>query len=499
MPSATTKRSPARATDGAGALRLEFVDLTTLHRWPRNPKEHDLPAIRESFTRFGFVAPILVDEGTGRIVSGHGRLDALMALQAQGGAPPGRIRVDGKRWLVPVLRGVRFPSEGEAEAYLLADNQLTILGGWRDADLVPLLDEFYQAGNLAGTGFAAKDLDDVLRRLTGLENKPPQPDPGAHLDRAAEFQKKWKTARGQLWRAGDHRLLCADSTDPKAWPRLLDGRKAAMVFTDPPYGVDYYSASGYHRPMPNDDLKGDAFVAFLTRAFTNMAAHADPKAAWYVWHASATRDEYSYALKAAEVRELQYLIWAKPVYMVGTSDYRWAHEPCFYAAKADRRPKFYGGGTQETFWRIALATAHGPSVVVGAGMAVWDGKGSALYVTTRIPKTRRLRQIRLEAGGTPAWLHDERAQETVWEVAREGIPDHPTQKPTELGRRAMLNSSQAGEVVVDGFAGSGSMLVAAEQTGRHGYGIEYDPGYVAVALERLDGLGLQPKREAGSG
>ena len=495
MPSPTTKRRPAHATDGAGALRLEFVDLATLHRWPRNPKEHDLPAIRESFSRFGFVAPILVDEGTGRIVSGHGRLDALVALKAQGGARPGRIRVEGKRWLVPVLRGVRFGTEGEAEAYLLADNQITILGGWRDADLAPLLDELHQAGELAGTGFSAKDLDDVFRRLTGLENKPPQPDPGAHLDRAAEFQRKWQVKRGQLWRVGDHRLLCADSTDPKAWIRLLDGRKAALVFTDPPYGVDYYSASGYHRSMPNDDLKGDAFVAFLTRAFTNMAAHAEAQAAWYVWHASATRDEYSYALKAAEIRENQYLIWAKPeLPLAGTSDYRWAHEPCFYCARAGKRPKFYGQEAQDTVWWIAPPADGGPGILVGRGLVLWDGKGSALFVTAKVPKGPKLRELRLE-GDKPAYLQTTTEGSTVWRVGRDRPVYHPTQKPAELGARAMRNSSLAGEAVVDGFAGSGSTLVAAQQTGRHGYGIECEPAFVAVALERLAGMGLKPERE----
>ena len=495
MPSPTTKRRPAHATDGAGALRLEFVDLATLHRWPRNPKEHDLPAIRESFSRFGFVAPILVDEGTGRIVSGHGRLDALVALQAQGGGPPARIRVEGKRWLVPVLRGIRFPTEREAEAYLLADNRLVELGGWRDADLAPLLDELLAAGNLAATGFAASDLDDVLRRLTGLENQPPQPDPGAHLDRAAEFQRKWQVKRGQVWCAGDHRLLCADSTDPKAWPRLMDGRKAALVFTDPPYGVDYYSASGYHRPMLNDDLTGDAFVRFLTKAFTNLAAHAEEQAAWYVWHASATRNEYAYALKAAGIREIQYLIWVKPeLPLAGTSDYRWAHEPCFYCAQQGKRPKFYGDAAQDTAWWIAPPAEGGPSVLVGRGILVWDGKGEALFITAKIPKGPKLRELRLQ-GTEPLYLHTTTDMSTVWRLGRDRQPVHPTQKPVELAARAMRNSSLAGEVVVDGFAGSGSTLVAAQQTGRHGYAIEYEPAFVAVALERLTSLGLKPARE----
>jgi hypothetical protein len=223
-----------------------------------------------------------------------------------------------------------------------------------------------------------------------------------------------------------------------------------MVFTDPPYGVDYYSASGYHRPMPNDDLKGDAFVAFLTRAFTNMAAHADPKAAWYVWHASATRDEYSYALKAAEVRELQYLIWVKPeLPLAGTSDYRWAHEPCFYCARAGKRPRFYGQEAQDTTWWIAPPAEGGQSVLVGRGLVVWDGKGSALFITAKVPKGPKLRELRLE-GDKPVYLHTTTEASTVWRVGRDRPVYHPTQKPAELGARAMRNAGMGLKPALEG-------------------------------------------------
>ena len=125
---------------------------------------------------------------------------------------------------------------------------------------------------------------------------------------------------------------------------------------------------------------------------------------------------------------------------------------------------------------------------------LWDGKGSALFVTAKVPKGPKLRELRLE-GDKPAYLQTTTEGSTVWRVGRDRPVYHPTQKPAELGARAMRNSSLAGEAVVDGFAGSGSTLVAAQQTGRHGYAIECEPAFVAVALERLAAMGLKPERE----
>ncbi len=111
-------------------VRIDYVALETLRRWPRNPKLHDLDRLGDSIERFGFVQPILVDERTGQIVAGHGRLEALQKMQGEGRAPPNRIKVEDGTWLVPVLRGVGFENEQEAEAYLLADNRLVETGGW---------------------------------------------------------------------------------------------------------------------------------------------------------------------------------------------------------------------------------------------------------------------------------------------------------------------------------------------------------------------------------
>lgn len=150
-------------------LKIEYVPLNKLVRWPRNPKSHDLGSLYQSIERFGFVNPIVVDEATGKLVAGHGRLDSLQQLKASGRPAPQGIQVSGETWLVPVIRGIAFKSESEAEAYIVADNQLTIAGGWDDAKLAEVLADLAAQDGLEGTGFDADDVDELLKRLNGEE------------------------------------------------------------------------------------------------------------------------------------------------------------------------------------------------------------------------------------------------------------------------------------------------------------------------------------------
>lgn len=157
-------------TDQAVALRsyIEYVPLDELMGWERNPKDHDLPSIQKSIKRFGFTSPVLVDERTKRIVAGHGRVDSLRALQSSGEAPPLRVVIsDDGRWLVPVLRGISFNSDSEVEAYLVADNQLTIAGGWDESKLGAILQDLEKLGDGAfeGLGFEQAEIDAILTNL----------------------------------------------------------------------------------------------------------------------------------------------------------------------------------------------------------------------------------------------------------------------------------------------------------------------------------------------
>lgn len=151
-------------------LRIEYVPLADLKRHPRNPKDHDVSAIARSVNRFGFTAPVIIDERTGYLAAGHGRIDTLAQLKAQGKEPPANVQLadfDGD-WLVPVVRGVAFNSDAEIEAYLVADNRLTILGGWNEPELAALLQDLaaQDTALLEATGYDGDDLQALLDELT---------------------------------------------------------------------------------------------------------------------------------------------------------------------------------------------------------------------------------------------------------------------------------------------------------------------------------------------
>ena len=160
--------------------RIEIMRLSEIARWPRNPKQHDIPELQGSLVRFGAVDPPLVDEGTGRLVKGHGRLDAMLAAKAAGQAPPKRIALaaDGE-WLVPVIRGIRFSAASEAEGYVVADNQHGRRAGWIDDLLAQILADQQKAGTLDGLGFDVAEVDAHMRLLDGLAMGPMPTAPDA--------------------------------------------------------------------------------------------------------------------------------------------------------------------------------------------------------------------------------------------------------------------------------------------------------------------------------
>jgi len=485
--------------NGAG-IAFSWVSLTELQRWPRNPKEHDLPALEQSFRRFGYVAPILVDRGTGCIVAGHGRLDAMQARKARGQRPPKRIVVKDGEWYLPVVT-IEFESPEEAEAYLLADNQLTIRGGWDEQALLAMLSAQIDRGieSLEGTGFSAEDVDALTRKLAG-QTQAPERDPAPGDPDVC--QAKWQVAEGHLyeipslsatWRT--HRLLCGDAQRPEAYAAVLTDRKADLVFTDPPYGVSYQSAA--LGGIASDTLTGDRLASFLALCFQPMTEAAHPDAAFYIWHASATRREFEWAMAAAGLEEKQYLVWIKESFTLGHADYHWQHEPCYYAQKAGQAARFFGTRDQATVWRFTEnRDPQTVTVALANGLVLSNGDGRGIFLSSAIPKTKKVRIIR---PGDRAVLvsADQGDRSDTWEVKREaGTYVHPTQKPTALAERAMRNSSEPGHVVLDPFAGSGVTLVAAERTQRRAALLDADPRFVAVILERATAMGLTPRRIA---
>jgi DNA modification methylase len=264
----------------------------------------------------------------------------------------------------------------------------------------------------------------------------------AQIDRAAELQAKWGTAAGQAWQIGPHRLVCGDCRDEGTVGRLWrDGRpKLRMVWTDPPYGVDYAAKNAFlnrsdrgnriQAPIENDKLTAGETGIMFKQALTVARQFAEPGAACYATVPSGPLLFYFFqAFTAAGFTFHAQLTWVKHHFVIGMADYHHRYEPILYGWLPD--------------------AAH--------------------------------------------YFVDDRSHDDVFEIDKPHISDlHPTTKPVELVARMVANSSRRGETVYDPFCGSGTTLVACEQLGRIGYGVEISAEYVAVALERLSTLGLEP-------
>lgn len=419
---------------------------------PRRQRE----ALRGSLETLGWVQQVLVNRTTGNVVDGHARLEEALRTKAA---------------TVPVLY-VELSLEEERQVLATLDPLAAMA--------VP--DQRALAELVAGITVD----DQALRALLGSLTDEPAAgltDPDELPDFDAWAKREIYVKPGDLWELGGHRLLVGDSLEAASYSRLMGARKAGIIHTDPPYGVAYNSPSGKHRAIASDDLTGDALVDFLARAFIQLARHAEPNAAFYIWHASSSRDEFAWAMKRAGLVERQYLLWVKPSPTIGHADYQQAHEPCFYASRADASPAFLGGRDQQTVWHAAARAGTGKGATIGNGILVTDGEGRSLWIQPAGPKGRKLRTVRIDAG-QELELGEPGAESDVWFIGRDHKPEHPTQKPVELALRALRNSSRPGDVVLDPFAGSGSTLIAAEQLDRSCFAIELDPRYAQATIER---------------
>ncbi len=405
-------------------VRLTYDELGELaaRAHPDNPKRHDLAALDSSVERFGYVTPIVVNDTDGRILEGHGRVETLLRLRACGAEPPPGIQVGSTgEWRVPTVHGIDL-SPDDARAFLIAANRTVELGGWDEARLAALLSDLAQSEKgLDAIGFSEADLSVLLESLD-IHAPPGGSDPDDIPEEPAEDQLY--VAPGQLWRLGEHRLLCGDATRSEDVGRLLSGRNADMAVTDPPYNVNYGNHGGAasgprRRALTNDSLPASAWEEFVRGWARQLLDHVD--GALYVFMSSKEWPTVSRLLEEAGGHWSDTVIWAKDRFVLGRADYQRQFEPIWYG------------------WR----------------------KGVRHY-----------------------WCGD-RGQGDVWCVPRPSVSDlHPTMKPVALVERAIANSSTRGSRVLDFFLGSGTTLIASERQGRRCVGIELDPAYVQVAIER---------------
>lgn len=456
----------------------EIVDIEKAIPNPKNPNQHpdsQIDLLAAIIKARGWRSPITISTRSGFIVKGHGRLQAARMLNTD------KIPVDYQN----------YASEAEEIADLTADNRLAELAEMNNVMLADILNDFNTGEMpLEMTGYTEEDLESLISAIVGADDAEPN-DQDDEVEQPVSPMSK----RGDLWLLGQHRLICGDAANPETIDRLMDGEKAAMVHTDPPYGVSYNGGTGTKqkdgsRKSKWETEKWDTYASnddFINRllipAFNNYRKNTIEGAAFYIWHPNQNRKAFETAMEKAGLVERQYLIWYKDSLILGHCDYQISHEPCFYASKDGETPNWYGDRKQESVLVVTGRQNGMMETVIGNGLVLTDGKGAKLYLTKKPPKDKKVRYIHME-DDKPLYLYDEDNSTTIWQADRQNNPLHPTQKPVELPIRAIENSSQPGEIVLDFFGGSGSTLLAADMTGRICYTTEISPAFSDVIISR---------------
>ena len=328
-------------------------------------------------------------------MAGHGRLDAALMLGME------KVPVDMQD----------FKNEADEYAFLEADNHIA---RYAEFDQEKMLE------NLSDLEIEIDTFD--FEEIGMIDFELPQPEVIGLVDEddVPEVKENPVTKCGDIWLLGQHRVMCGDSTMIDDVDKLMNGEKADMIHTDPPYNIAYRGGSKKRDEIKNDDM-GDNFPEFLNNVYSNLFLSSNPGAAIYVWHASSETHNFINEYLKCGFLFKSYIIWNKNNSTFGRSDYHWKHEPCIYGWNGTGSHKWYGDRKQTTVWDLDR-----PSV-------------SDL---------------------------------------------HPTMKPVSLCEIAIENSSIKGFLILDVFLGSGSTLIACEKTGRKCYGMELDEKYCDVIIKR---------------
>ena len=357
------------------------------------PGDKEYEKIKNSLTEFGYVDPIIVNSDL-TIIGGHQRWKVLKSL--------GYTEVDC------VVIDIDKTKE---KALNVALNKIS--GEWNEALLAELIKDLQSIDyDVSFTGFEPPEIEELFSNVHDKEIKEDD------FDVEDALKEPVISKQGDLWLLGRHRLICGDSTKAETYEALMDGKKANLVVTDPPYNVAYEAKAG---KIQNDNLKDEEFYNFLYKAFTNMYDAMEKDASIYVFHADTEGLNFRKAFKAAGFYLSGVCIWAKQSLVLGRSPYQWKHEPVLFGWKKEGRHNWYSDRKQSTIWSFDR------------------------------PSKNAL---------------------------------HPTMKPVALCAYPIQNSSMSNCIVLDPFGGSGSTLIACEQTNRICYTIELDEKYADVIVKR---------------
>ena len=378
---------------------FELVDINKLIPYVNNARTHSkeqIQKLRSSLREFGFVNPVIIDKEY-NVIAGHGRIAAAKEEGIQ---------------QVPCVY-VDYLTEAQKKAYILADNRMALDAGWDDELLAVEMEELQNLGfDLGLTGFDEKELADLFAADEEAE------DDGFDVDK--ELEKEAFVQTGDLWLLGRHRLLCGDATKPEDVRTVLDGKKANICITDPPYNCAYKGGTGM--TIQNDSWSdSEKFYQFLLDAFKNIYAGLADGGAFYCFHSDAEKCNFFNATVNAGFHYSTTCIWVKDTLVIGRMDFQMRHEPVIYAFKDTAKHKFYGDRKQTTVWEFPR------------------------------PKKSEL---------------------------------HPTMKTIPLIAYPMGLSSQENGIVLDVFGGSGTTLMAAERLNRICCTTELDPKYASAIVRR---------------
>lgn len=377
---------------------MQLIAIEKLIPYVNNARTHSAEQInklRSSLREFGFINPVIIDRDF-NVIAGHGRIEAAKAE----GIPE-----------VPCVFA-DYLTEAQKKAYILADNRMAMDAGW-DEELLRVEIEALQAESfdVGLTGFDESEIADLFETDSEVKDD--------DFDVDGELEKPPVTKSGDLWLLGTHRLLCGDSTREETYTFLMDGKKANLVVTDPPYNVNYEGSAG---KIKNDNMDNVKFYQFLLDAFANMEKAMADDASIYVFHADTEGLNFRKAFADAGFYLSGTCIWKKQSLVLGRSPYQWQHEPVLFGWKKKGKHQWYTGRKESTIWEFDKPKKNG---------------------------------------------------------------DHPTMKPVPLVAYPIKNSSMSNCIVLDPFGGSGSTLIACEQTNRVCHTIELDEKFCDVIVKRF--------------
>jgi DNA modification methylase len=380
-------------------------------RRPLKPGDPEFEKLKRSIQEFGHVYPVVVNKDM-TIIGGHQTVSVLKALGYKS-----------------VQASVVDLNKAKEKILNVALNKIS--GEWDFEKLSELMIEINSEVDISLTGFDETEINRIIGDHQGLADPDDVPLP----------RKKAITKKGDLISLGNHRLICGDSTLPADIGRLMGNKKAVLMNTDPPYGVNYGDVANSReraadkrkggsgkvkrdKYIQNDELDGKKLQEFLEASIRSALPHLIENPAFYLWHPMLTQGTFfeAAAAAAADILIHRQIIWVKPSLIMGRGDYHWRHELCFYGWIRGKKCQWLAG----------------------------------------------------------------RDQDTIWEVGRENDGIHPTQKPVELFLRPIKNHTHVGDIIYEPFAGSGSQFIAAEQSDRRCFGIEIDPIYCDVIIDRWE-------------